>query len=403
MNKMKALFVGLIFALCFLTAGQKAFAYDGPTDEITKYEITVDVNEDATLNIRYHIEWKVLESDEAGPLSWVKIGIPNKHVLKSEAYSDNIRKLSVDTSDGCYAKVYFKDDYYEGQTVSFDFMLVQDNMYQVDKPQEGMVKYVFTPGWFDEIAVKELVVRWNHDKADSWSPDSFMENGYLLWGTRLSAGERFSVDVVYPNDAYAFHLDKEYDDGSNSDSTVEVFMILFVVIFALVMVVTVIFSSVREYGKSANLGAAYETKITRTKIVYYPVCEGCGGVRAEGKDCCASCGRDMIQSKEIIEEKKVKPEDREALWYKKNGTYHYSSDPHTYVRVNTIRVPSSRPRTTSSARSSCAHSSCACACACACAGGGRAGCSTKDFYRTSLRLKQLKRLGWEKHSAERKS
>lgn len=32
--------------------------------------------------------------------------------------------------------------------------------------------------------------------------------------------------------------------------------------------------------------------------------------------------------------------------------------------------------------SSCAHSSCvsSCACACACAGGGRAGCSVKDFY-----------------------
>lgn len=32
--------------------------------------------------------------------------------------------------------------------------------------------------------------------------------------------------------------------------------------------------------------------------------------------------------------------------------------------------------------SSCAHSSCAssCACACACAGGGRAGCSVKNFY-----------------------
>lgn len=34
----------------------------------------------------------------------------------------------------------------------------------------------------------------------------------------------------------------------------------------------------------------------------------------------------------------------------------------------------------SCAHSSCVHSSCACACACACAGGGRAGCSVKDFY-----------------------
>ena len=36
---------------------------------------------------------------------------------------------------------------------------------------------------------------------------------------------------------------------------------------------------------------------------------------------------------------------------------------------------------------------CACACACACAGGGRAGCSKKDFYNTNLKseivLKEL--------------
>jgi len=35
-------------------------------------------------------------------------------------------------------------------------------------------------------------------------------------------------------------------------------------------------------------------------------------------------------------------------------------------------------------------SSCACACACACAGGGRAGCSAKNFYRHSIETEKLK-------------
>ena len=40
--------------------------------------------------------------------------------------------------------------------------------------------------------------------------------------------------------------------------------------------------------------------------------------------------------------------------------------------------------------SSCVRSSCACAsCACACAGGGRAGCSKKDFYKTNLRTEVI--------------
>ena len=32
---------------------------------------------------------------------------------------------------------------------------------------------------------------------------------------------------------------------------------------------------------------------------------------------------------------------------------------------------------------------CACACACACAGGGRAGCSMKDFYHTNLKSEKV--------------
>ena len=33
--------------------------------------------------------------------------------------------------------------------------------------------------------------------------------------------------------------------------------------------------------------------------------------------------------------------------------------------------------------------SCACACACACAGGGRAGCSKKDFYKGKIKIDDL--------------
>lgn len=46
------------------------------------------------------------------------------------------------------------------------------------------------------------------------------------------------------------------------------------------------------------------------------------------------------------------------------------------------------------------HSSCAsgcacassCACACACAGGGRAGCTKKDFYHTNVKVKELEEI-----------
>ena len=79
-------------------------------------------------------------------------------------------------------------------------------------------------------------------------------------------------------------------------------------------------------------------KITRTKIEYYETCPGCGAGREEGKDNCPYCGRSMIKSKEIVEEKDLeKPEN-----YSKSGTYRYGSDPNTYILVNVINTPVSR-------------------------------------------------------------
>ena len=36
---------------------------DDPTDEILNYEITADVNDDGTVNLLYHLDWKVLRDD----------------------------------------------------------------------------------------------------------------------------------------------------------------------------------------------------------------------------------------------------------------------------------------------------------------------------------------------------
>lgn len=244
------------FSICMLP-NTTVYAED-ETDEILAYDITVDVNEDATLNINYHVEWKVLESDENGPVTWVKIGIPNSHVKEYEALSDNIEDINIDSSGETYAEIYFDKEYYQDEVISFDFQICQDYMYQVEitsisgmdeqfgdeemmseidetlnqgasqveeggaeeisgteetsgngetsgteeitggtqieeasgedvtseAPEEidssevpssnngfiGTATYYFTPGWFDEINVDEMSIRWNCDKATSWTP-----------------------------------------------------------------------------------------------------------------------------------------------------------------------------------------------------------------------------------------
>ncbi|MBO6061809.1 MAG: hypothetical protein J6P98_06835, partial [Clostridia bacterium] len=153
------------------------------------------------------------------------------------------------------------------------------------------------------------------------------------------------------------------------------------------------------YNSTANLSGGTK-KITREKIEYFESCPGCGAPREEGRDDCAYCGKSLIKSKETITEEQVPEEVKDKTT---NGTYHYGPDPNTFLRVHVVNVPVSTSRSSShtssrsssSRSSSCAHSSCACAshcacaCACACAGGGRAGCSAKDFYNTGLKLEML--------------
>lgn len=402
------LFVAVVCSVFLLMPS--AVKADTPSDEILDYEITVDVNADATLNLNYHIEWLVLDSDKYGPLDWANIGIPNSHVVSFEALSDNIDNINI---NGSYAEVYFKESYYEGDIASFDFKIIQDNMYLAHHPVDGMCRYTFTPGWFDDIAVDNLVIRWKDENVDSFTPECLNRGGYLTWETTLKPGATYTVTTVYPGDAYGFNMDltevvEEDDDISGLELIGGLLMMVLGIVF-LVVAFCAPFLAIFGLGYAISRGfsaATAQKKITRTKIVYYPECQGCGAVRKEGEKFCTYCGRSFIKSEEVIEEKDIPKEESAIKSKTRNGEYRYSSSPDTYIRVNVVNVPRptstrsysrsgssySSSRSSSCAHSSCAHSSCACACACACAGGGRAGCTTKDFYNTALKMKYIEKV-----------
>ena len=379
-------------------------------DEILDYTVTADVLDDATVDLTYDITWKVLDSTSEGPLEWVQIGIPNSHYNDITALTPNITRISGKNSGGTYAVIYFDRKYYKDEIVKFSYKVNQDYMYQV-YPEENVVEYKFTPGWFDSAAVDNLVIKWNSDKTIKIEPASLNDGGYYTWQASLSPGEKFSVEIQYPSDAYGFDLSQhDTDDGGynfNEHSAIEnALFIIFIIIFFILAVafcaLPVIIPGLIIFGIYKTLtGFGTTKKITRTIIEYYGSCPNCGGSREEGKEKCSYCGTNMIKSKQEIKEEDIKDEeDKKILDYKTKGEYKYSNHPNRYVRVNVISVPHvsyTRPSTSSSSHSSsgrshhssCAHSSCACACACACAGGGRAGCSTKDFYKTNLKLKDL--------------
>ncbi|MCQ2427252.1 MAG: zinc ribbon domain-containing protein [Clostridia bacterium] len=389
-----------------------------PTDEILNYEITVVPLEDATLRMNYHIEWKVLESDKLGPLEWVTIGIPNRNISELTALSDNIRSIKYTNDGGDYVRVDFAGKYYKDQVVAFDFSLIQSNMYDNLYPDDETATFFFTPGWFGEIDVDRLSIKWKNENVMNFYPAATVDEDWLVWEKALRAGEKFSIEVAYSNLLFGFAEGGEIEDinsgGNISDDTdFGDFMIgLFCLPFFFIpfMIPIFVISSIFRYIRGSGLGTDKNTSATapttkkqikKTLIKYYPACQGCGAPRPENSNYCEYCGRSFIESETVISEEDV----TEANKGTKEGDFVDSTNPNVYTRVRFVNVPVviSRPKSScvhsSCVHSSCAHSSCACAshcaCACACAGGGRAGCSTKDFYNTGLRLEQLEK--YRKH------
>ena len=377
-------------------------------DEIQNYIIWVNVNEDATLDMRYRIRWKVLDSTTEGPLTWVKIGIPNEHCTNIKADSDCIKKISYSGSGGSYIRIDLDRKYKAGETVDLDFSFTQDYMYQMNMETEGETVYRFTPGWFDDIDVKYLTICWDDDnvlRATSGYSEDYP--GYLEWTTPLPKGEKFTIDVVYPNDAFGFDTSKEIKQNKHTLFN-DPACIAFIVIGVMGLVIYLLYylyHLIRWRFSSGFKGSS--KKYIRTILEMYAKCPNCGALRVEGKEACEYCGTNLIKKKTKIVENKVPKKyseyKDEILKRKRKGTYSLSSSPDTYVHISSVTVPHSVPFSSymstqlssrgggGSRSGSCFSSSCACACACACAGGGRAGCSAKDFYKTNVKLNYFKK------------
>ncbi|HAL60190.1 MAG TPA: hypothetical protein DCP64_12675, partial [Sarcina sp.] len=316
----------------------------------------------ASLQMTYHIDWKVLDDETYGPLDWVDIGLPNSHHSGITALGDNISNIE---DNGSSAAVYLDRSYYKDEVASFEFSFVQDNMYQIGRYVEGETVFAYTPAWFDEIEVKDLTIRWNADKAGAWQPDCLQDDGYLVFSSALSPGEHYSITVAYPNDAFAFSSDRQagsddtesewsstdddydynYESSTGGDDLVSIIgglIVLFVFFVMPLMMVVRFFRWIAGgagFGSSSSDGVSYQKKITRTKIEYYETCPGCGAAHEEGRDDCPYCGRSMIKSREVVEEKDLdKPEN-----YSRTGTYRYGNSPNTFIHVNVINVPVVRP------------------------------------------------------------
>ena len=336
------------------------YADDGDLDYIPDYFVTVDLREDGSADIVYDITWQVIGGDQTDYLSWVKIGLPNAYAEDLTPLTDTISDLQYTGDGGSYAKVVFARRYYSPKVaaqnggesrVRFAFSVHQSHLFSLNS--DGTATFEFTPGWFDDLVVEHMQVRWR--SGDGFVADNTSEeDGYLIWEFGpMGHGQSANIHVTVPvTTAETFDPDAQltaadYDDGGMTAD--EMIGILTVVIGLLIFAAALI-------------------------IIVGSMTPDWGGGFGSGLD----------------------PDD--WFWYT-NGvhTIHLARTappPKGYTRTDPPKNyhtggGSSRGGGVGRHNSGCA-SSCACACAsscacaCACAGGGRAGCTAKDFYTYKL-------------------
>lgn len=342
------------------------YAEAGDMDYIPEYLVTVDLRADGSADITYDITWQVIGGDKTDYLSWVKIGLPNAYAEDLTPLTDTIADVQYsDEGGGSYAKVVFARRYYSPEVaaenggesrVRFAFSVHQSHLFT--RSDDGTASFEFTPGWFDDLVVEHMQVRWR--SGDGFVADNTgTENDYLTWGFGpMIHGESADVHVTVPvTTADGFDPDAaltaaDYDNGDDLSGLANILVVLGVLL--LIIAVALIFVSARSPEWDGGFG--------------------------DGLD----------------------PDD--WYWYT-NGThvihvartapppagYHRTDPPKNYHTGGGHSRGGGVGRHGGGGGPSCACvSSCACACAsscacaCACAGGGRAGCTAKDFYTYKL-------------------
>ena len=327
MKKVRRLLICcLVFVLALLFSAKVVKATKG-LDEIEEYIVTVEPDfHDGSLKMNISLTWKVLDDKTDGPLTWIKVGVPNCYVENLKALSSNIKEIKYSESDGAFIRIDLDRSYHQGEELKIEFSWIQTHMYILEG---NVVYYDYNPGWFDDIKVNHCEVRWKMKDVAEITESTIKpeeKSGYYVWSSQLNYGEYIKVNLFYDKASF-LELDPKMQ-YTNRYMTTKSMIILIALIsgLSLIIIGLIIHSYqnrdpyLRERGFIVHRGFFYTGHISSH---YYR-----SGVSSDGK---------QINPPVPV------------------SSGHYGGS-----------------------------GGCACACACACAGGGRAGCSMKDFYHTNL-------------------
>lgn len=352
------------------------YAQEGDYDYIRRYDVTVDLRADGSADITYAIDWQVVAGKPTEYLSWVNIGLANSHADELTILTpDTIAELQYNSTGGSYAKVVFKKRYYEPNyaaetggesSVKFAFSVHQSHLFTIN--DDGTANFSFTPGWFDELVVEQLNIRWKTSEGFTSDSTETDPDGYLVWQFGpLQHGEFANVHVTVPmTSASAYDPNQAMTTqdyigvtGAEDDDDDDVVYLVLLVV-AILMVAGLLFLA--EARRAPGWGGGFGAGIDPLDWYWYS-----NGVHTV----------------------------RRARHAPPPTGYHKVDPPPSAFQAgggSTRGGGVGRNGGDHNGHSGCACvSSCACAascaCACACAGGGRAGCTVKDFYTIKIKAK----------------
>ena len=321
----------LLFVVCLMPSSNAYTSH--PLDEIESFDIYAHVRDDATIDFTYEIKWKVLDSSEEG-VTWIYVGVPNKYCDEVKGLSSSIKKAyyKISNSTDTTIRCDLNKEYMEGEIIDIKFSFHQTHMFTYDEDiptNTKLVTYKYIPGWFDEIEVKRITIHW--EKENVYFDDAKEETDkYYIWEASLPQGGKTKVQVSYDEKTFPnINSNDTYKEKYTKDySDLRFFMWIIICIIAFFTLLSILNRIFRKPSYYRTRG-------------FYPY------------------GR--------------------RFFYR---NYYYGVDNRGTRKTNPY---------VSSGGSHGSHSghSCACACACACAGGGRAGCSKKDFYKGNIEIEDL--------------
>jgi hypothetical protein len=225
---------------------------DTGTYRILDYRVKLTPHSDGKVAIDYYQKWRVT----GGHIPWVTIGVPNENTEQVQGGLNASAATDASTADWSGVRLDLDRDYQPGQEFEVGLSLVQNRLFYADDKD---YKLDFTPGWYDRAPIDHLEIRVKFyvkpELVTATPAPASKTQDELTWiKDSLGEGERFSISVAFPRNAYAAQgIPEDNLKQEVSAGTAEWLAILVVIAF-IVMVIAALAWYYRGGGRYTGGG-----------------------------------------------------------------------------------------------------------------------------------------------------